>query len=99
MIGVSLSIYLSMPNVRQDSVVTLFDENCSVCHGENLEGTALGTPLKGVDLIHGDSIADISKSIAEGFLLTGMPGWSQTLDEGQVRSLAGEPMGARLDVF
>ena len=94
MIGVSLSIYLSMPNVpqdsvvRQDSVVTLFDEHCSVCHGENLEGTALGTPLKGVDLIHGDSIADISKSIAEGFLLTGMPGWSQTLDEGQVRSLA-----------
>ena len=80
MIGVSLNIYLSMPNVpqdsvvRQDSVVTLFDEHCSVCHGENLEGTALGTPLKGVDLIHGDSIADISKSIAEGFLLTGMPG-------------------------
>ena len=65
-----------------------YDENCSVCHGENLEGTPQGTSLIGVDLIHGDSVAEISKSIAQGFPGRGMPASSHILDDAQIQSLA-----------
>ena len=44
-----------------------FNEECAVCHGENLEGAAQGTPLVGVDLVHGDSMKDLIRSIAEGY--------------------------------
>ena len=30
----------------------MFQNNCAVCHGENLEGTGQGSPLRG-SLIHG----------------------------------------------
>ena len=50
-----------------DPFVASYDENCSVCHGSDLEGTALGTPLAGADLKHGDSVAALSRSIAQGF--------------------------------
>ena len=36
--------------------IALFQENCAVCHGENLEGAPQGTPLRG-ELRHGDSMA------------------------------------------
>jgi hypothetical protein len=39
-----------------DPFIALYDDNCSVCHGENLEGTPLGMPLIGADLKHGDSV-------------------------------------------
>lgn len=71
-----------------DPFVALYDDNCSVCHGENLEGTPLGMPLIGADLKHGDSVTEITKSIAEGFPVQGMPPWSQTLREAQIKSLA-----------
>ena len=87
-LGMFLAVYREIRSVLEDPFVALFDEECSVCHGENLEGTPIGTPLVGVDLVHGDSIAAISKSIAEGSPARGMPAWSETLDEGQVRSLA-----------
>ena len=38
-----------------------------MCHGESLEGGPLGAPLIGRDLLHGDSIAEIVKSISDGF--------------------------------
>jgi mono/diheme cytochrome c family protein len=73
---------------QQDPFVTVYRDNCSVCHGEKLEGAAQGTPLAGVALKHGDSIAAITKSIADGLPQTAMPAWSQTLDETQIRRLA-----------
>ena len=66
-IGIVFAAYQVVMNALEDPFIALFDENCSVCHGENLEGTPQGTPLLGVDLIHGDTMAEISKSIAEGF--------------------------------
>ena len=44
----------------------MFQENCSVCHGENLEGTGQGSPLRG-DLVHGESIEAIVTSITNGY--------------------------------
>jgi len=42
----------------------LFQENCAVCHGENLEGAPQGTPLRG-ELRHGDSMADLVSILSE----------------------------------
>ena len=66
-----------------DSIV-LFQENCAVCHGENLEGAPQGTPLLG-ELRHGDSMADISVSINNGYVDSGMPTWRDTFSGAQVR--------------
>ena len=69
-----------------DSIV-LFQENCAVCHGENLEGAPQGTPLLG-ELRHGDSMADISVSINNGYVDSGMPTWRDTFSGAQVRNIA-----------
>jgi glucose/arabinose dehydrogenase len=69
-------------------VAKLFSENCAVCHGERMEGAAQGTPLIGADLIHGGEIADVTKSIAEGFPDRGMPIWSETLSKQEIKGLA-----------
>ncbi len=69
-------------------VANLFQENCAVCHGERLEGAAQGTPLIGSDLTHGDAIAEVTKSITDGFADKGMPAWSQTLTEQEIIGLA-----------
>jgi glucose/arabinose dehydrogenase len=71
-----------------DPFAAPYAESCSVCHGANLEGAAQGTPLVGVELRHGDSIAELTQSIAEGFTQTGMPGWSATMDDIKIRRLA-----------
>jgi aldose sugar dehydrogenase len=71
-----------------DPFVTPYQEVCSVCHGENLEGAAQGTPLVGVELRHGDSIDALSRSIAEGFPSTGMPAWSETRNADEIQRLA-----------
>jgi len=72
----------------RDGFIKQFNEQCAVCHGENLQGAALGTPLVGVTLRHGDSVKEIAKSIANGFPETGMPAWSETLNESQMWNLA-----------
>ena len=40
---------------RYSAVGDLYQEVCSACHGAALEGTALGTPLVGAELLGGDS--------------------------------------------
>ncbi len=86
--GIGFVLYRVIAAVMRDPIIPSYDENCSVCHGENLEGTPLGTPLIGRDLLHGDSVADIATSISDGFEAGGMPAWSETLNEGQIRNLA-----------
>jgi aldose sugar dehydrogenase len=71
-----------------DPFVALFEENCSSCHGVNLEGTGLGPALVGTELKHGDSVAAIAASIATGFPERGMPPWRRSMDDGTVQSLA-----------
>ena len=65
-----------------------FNEECAVCHGENLEGAAQGTPLVGVDLLHGDSMEELIRSIAEGYPEKDMPDWADTFSEQEIKSLA-----------
>ena len=45
-------------------------------------------PLVGVDLVHGDSIDDLTASITEGYPEQGMPAWSNSLTAGQIKTLA-----------
>ena len=72
----------------RDGFIKQFNEKCAVCHGEDLRGAALGTPLVGIDLRHGDSVKEIARNIAVGFPEAGMPAWSETLNESQVWNLA-----------
>jgi glucose/arabinose dehydrogenase len=74
--------------VAGDPFAPLYADNCAVCHGESFEGGAQGPALVGRELQHGDSVTDIAASIANGFPDRGMPGWSGTFDDGQIRSLA-----------
>ena len=71
-----------------DPFAQIYDANCAVCHGSNLEGAAQGPPLAGVDLVHGASVDEIAKGIAEGYPERGMPAFSQTLTEAQVKGLS-----------
>lgn len=72
-----------------DPFVADYREHCSQCHGAELEGGATaGSRLLHVELTHGDSVADISKSIAHGFPESGMPGWSEQLSPDEIRGLA-----------
>jgi glucose/arabinose dehydrogenase len=71
-----------------DRYATTYLSLCAVCHGENLEGAAQGTPLAGVDLAHGDSVDEIAESVANGFPERGMPEWSRTLSEVEIRNVA-----------
>lgn len=66
---------------------SVYEQNCAACHGENLEGTGQGTPLNG-ELAYGDLQSDIERSISNGFLEQGMPAWSNTLSEDEIRFLA-----------
>jgi glucose/arabinose dehydrogenase len=71
-----------------DPYPPLYGENCGVCHGEAFEGAAQGPALVGRALTHGDSVAQLSLSIGSGFPERGMPSWSGTLNEAQIRGLA-----------
>jgi glucose/arabinose dehydrogenase len=71
-----------------DPFITVFEDNCSVCHGDDMRGTTLGPALVGAELAHGESVDELSNSIANGFPQRGMPAWTGGLDDGTVRSLA-----------
>ncbi len=77
-----------LAEVDKDPFAPLYAENCSQCHGESYEGTGEGPALVGVELKYGDSVVEITESIATGFPQTGMSGWSGVLGEGQVQALA-----------
>lgn len=66
----------------------LYEQQCATCHGAELQGEALGVPLAGRDLVHGQSLEDIAVSIAQGYPGSGMPSWSETLTTDQIRTLA-----------
>jgi glucose/arabinose dehydrogenase len=72
----------------RDSFIKKFNKSCAVCHGEDLQGEAQGSPLVGVELRNGDTVTEIATSIANGFPQQGMPAWSETLNESQIWNLA-----------
>ncbi|MDD9895803.1 MAG: PQQ-dependent sugar dehydrogenase [Gammaproteobacteria bacterium] len=65
----------------------MFQDNCAVCHGENLEGAAQGTPLRG-NLLHGESMDEIIESITTGYETAGMPGWRDIFAPVEIAGLA-----------
>ena len=69
-----------------DSMVS-FLENCAVCHGENLEGAAQGTPLRG-ELKYGDSMTALTAGISRGYEASGMPAWSKVFSSAKIRNIA-----------
>ena len=97
--GLALSIFgllappLGYAQVEADAYTgvtasrVLFQENCAVCHGPNLEGAAQGTSLRG-PLRHGEAVAEIVVGIADGYADSVMPAWREALSADQIRGLA-----------
>ena len=83
-----LATTTAMGQGRAQTFERLYVQHCAVCHGGRFEGTAQGTPLVGAPFIRGEGVEAIAKSIAEGAPDIGMPAWSETLSETQIRSLA-----------
>ena len=75
----------------------MFQENCADCHGESLEGTGQGSPLRG-SLIHGESIEAIVTSITNGYEVQGMPSWRDIFSPTEIRGLAMYLMETRNNV-
>ncbi|MFI5319969.1 MAG: PQQ-dependent sugar dehydrogenase [Myxococcota bacterium] len=82
--GVAVYLFTRPP----DPFIRLYAERCAVCHGESFEGAAQGPALIGRALAQGDSVAQLSVSIANGVPERGMPAWSAVLTEAQIRGLA-----------
>ncbi len=74
-----------------------FQENCAVCHGEDLEGAAQGTPLRG-ELVHGEAMADVVASITTGFVDSGMPSWDDIFSPVEIQGLAMYVLETRANV-
>lgn len=70
------------------AVEARFNEYCAVCHGDRMQGAPQGSPLVGTDLIHGESMDALVSSISQGFAEKGMPGWSDTFTDQEIKSLA-----------
>ena len=58
----------------------IYQANCAICHGEQMQGTAQGSALVGVPLKHGATNTDLMTSISEGFPTAGMPPWKNQLN-------------------
>ena len=87
-IALVLVIGVVLYNRVSDPFASVYAENCAVCHGAAFEGAAQGPALVGRALAGGDSVAQLVASIAQGAPERGMPGWSATLSETQIRGVA-----------
>jgi mono/diheme cytochrome c family protein len=63
--------------VQLDDAMTLYAENCSICHG--LSGEGIGaTPALNSDAMRTMLTGDLTRVIADGRYNTAMPAWSET---------------------
>ena len=69
-------------------ITEVFQEYCSSCHGNDLQGSGQGPALVGGKLKYGDKMSDISRSVQEGYAATGMPAWSSILSAAKIKSLS-----------
>ncbi|MCZ6616935.1 MAG: PQQ-dependent sugar dehydrogenase [Gammaproteobacteria bacterium] len=89
LVVIGVGIYFAIVSaINQDPFAPIYAENCAVCHGENMQGGAQGPALVGAPLVHGESVAELIQSISQGYPAKGMLGWSATMEESHVRSLA-----------
>lgn len=63
-----------------------FDANCVACHGANAQGV-IGPNLTDDFWLHGDTIADVEKTISEGVPPKGMPSWGNMLGKEKIIQL------------
>lgn len=86
-----LSVALSASSVGAAPQLTageLYQNNCALCHGANMEG-AVGPTLLKHKWLHGEPTkANLQKVIANGVPDKGMPAWSQILSATQIERLA-----------
>ena len=78
--------------VQLDEAMTLYAQNCSVCHGLAGEGISSIPPLNN-PVLQATPAVDITKTIAHGRFNTAMPAWSEEdggpLSDYQISELAG----------
>ena len=90
----SFSLIVSFVSVQSNAEETsqrvedVFQENCAICHGNQMQGTPQGSPLVGQSLKHGQSNTELSHSISSGFPQLGMPSWADQLGTERIKSLA-----------
>ncbi|NNF29225.1 MAG: c-type cytochrome [Gemmatimonadetes bacterium] len=65
----------------------LFQVNCVVCHGANLEGL-IGPSLVDEEWLHGGTRESVLSTIGDGVLDKGMPNWGALLGTDKVNQLA-----------
>ena len=73
LMGIGIPLIIAMSG---DAVAADYAENCAVCHGDNMEGAAQGPALVGTPLVHGESVPELTQSIAAGFPSSTMLGSS-----------------------
>ncbi|MGD8346268.1 MAG: PQQ-dependent sugar dehydrogenase [Lysobacterales bacterium] len=64
----------------------LWDANCASCHGADLSG-GMASSLLDDEWANGGSDEELAASIRDGMPDAGMPGWSEALDDNQIRAL------------
>ena len=74
--------------VLPDEMGGVYEAQCAVCHGKDLEGAFLGPSLRAEPLVHGSNVEEIIASIADGYPEKQMPAWSGTIPEADIRGLA-----------
>ena len=84
-----IGYFMWSPGTVVDPFVATYMDNCADCHGDDLQGQpGKAASLLGGELAQGDSVAQLSKSIAHGVAGTEMTGWSDVLSPTEIRSLA-----------
>lgn len=63
-----------------------YTDNCAACHGQRGRG-AQGPSITGPIFRHGSSDEELARSIREGYLATGMPGFKDMLSSVQIAEL------------
>jgi cytochrome c oxidase cbb3-type subunit III len=75
-----------LSGTKEDKGPAIYASECAMCHGEKLEGT-IGPSLTGPKFIHGNTLADHVRVIANG-TPNGMPGFQKQLGAEKVRAVA-----------
>ena len=86
-----LKNYEQLPEAEKQAFLaskgtSLYQKNCSICHGNNAEGT-VGPNLTDSFAIHAYDKAGLEKVIRNGVLAKGMPEWSSKMSDFEIKSV------------
>ncbi|WP_448517859.1 c-type cytochrome [Rhodoflexus sp.] len=70
-----------------ENAKSIFEKNCTACHGKALEG-GVGPNLTDNAYLHGNQLADIFKVIREGVPAKGMISWKGKLSDEEILQVA-----------